>query len=56
VKKFLLMSILLSTIVFPVRAASEPNPRLGLKKALLYTVAYNVVYWVLLMTVYDRLS
>jgi hypothetical protein len=56
VKKILLISILLATIAIPTRAASEPNPRVALKKALLYTALFNVVYWLLLLLVYPRLD
>ena len=56
VKKIILISILLATIAIPARAAREPNPRLALRKALLYSVMFNVVYWLLLLLVYPRLD
>ena len=55
-KKIILISILLATIAIPTRMANEPNPRLALKKALLYSVLFNVVYWLLLLLVYPRLD
>jgi hypothetical protein len=55
VKKVLLISILLATIAIPTWAANEANPRLALKKALLYSVIFNVFYWLLLLFVYPRL-
>jgi hypothetical protein len=54
VKKIILISILLATIAIPVRAAGQPNARIGLKKALLYSLLFNVVYWLLLLFVYQR--
>jgi hypothetical protein len=56
VKKLILISILLATIAIPTRAANDPNPRLALKKALLYSLVFNVVYWLLLLFVYPRLE
>ncbi len=56
VKKIVLISILLATILIPTRAANDPNPRQALKKALLYSVLFNVVYWLLLLFVYPRLD
>jgi hypothetical protein len=56
VKKIILISILLATIALPTRAANDPSPRLGLKKALLHSVLFNIFYWLLLILVYLRLE
>jgi hypothetical protein len=42
--KVILLSSLIAMIALPVRAAKEKNPRVGLKKALLYMVAFNACY------------
>lgn len=55
-KQAILMSILVATIAIPARAASEPNPRLALKKAVAYAFLFNVIYWMLLLVVYPRLA
>jgi hypothetical protein len=55
-RKLLLISILVATIVIPMRAAAERNPRRALGKALAYTIAFNVVYWLLLLFLYPRLG
>jgi hypothetical protein len=56
VKKLLLMSVLIATIAIPAWAAGARNPRRALKGAIVYWSIYNVVYWLLLLFVYDRLS
>jgi hypothetical protein len=56
VKKIILISILLATIAIPTKVAGEPNPHLALRKALLYSVLFNVVYWLLLLVVYPHLD
>jgi len=56
VKKIILISILLATIAIPTRAANERNALLGLRKALLHSVVFNVVYWLLLLLVYLRID
>lgn len=55
-KKIILISILLATIALPTRAANERSPHLGLRKALLHSVLFNIVYWLLLILVYLRLE
>ncbi len=42
--KSILLSIVLAIIALPVIAAKEKNPKVGLKKALLYMVVFNVCY------------
>jgi hypothetical protein len=56
VKKLLLQSFLLATIFIPAVLASQPNPRLALKRTLLYWVIFNVAYGLMLVFVYGRLD
>jgi hypothetical protein len=56
VKKLILMSILVATIALPARLASHHEPRRALKKLILYTLIFNVAYWLLLIFVYGRLN
>ena len=53
--QLLLTSILVATVVVPVLAAGDGDPRRGLRKALLYTAAFNVVYLGLVTLVFPRL-
>lgn len=55
-KKLLLMSVLFATIGIPAIAAKDPSPRRGLRKAVLYTIAFNVFYWLSLLFVVNRLE
>ena len=42
--KSLLLSVVLAIIALPVIAAQEKSPKVGLKKALVYMVIFNVCY------------
>jgi predicted membrane channel-forming protein YqfA (hemolysin III family) len=53
--KFILMSILAISIVIPAIAASEQNPRLALRKALVWTVLGIFAYVIAVVFVYPRL-
>jgi hypothetical protein len=55
-RKVLLMSMLFLTIGIPAIAARDRNPHRGLRKTLLYTTAYYVVYWLALLTLYLHLD
>jgi hypothetical protein len=54
-KKLLLLSILVASIVIPARAARAKNPRAGLKKALVNMMIFNAIYLFALLYVYNRL-
>jgi hypothetical protein len=54
-KKLLLLSVIIATIVIPARAARMKNPRQGLKKALLQMVVFDLVYVFLVLFVWHRL-
>jgi hypothetical protein len=42
--KLILMSVLFMIITLPAIAARDPHPVRGLKKAILWTVLFNVAY------------
>jgi len=42
--KVILLSAVIAIIALPVRAAREKNPKVGLKKALRYMIAFNICY------------
>jgi hypothetical protein len=54
-KNFLLMSVLIITLVIPIRASRMKNPVWGLKRALLYFLAFNAFYLFALLFIYPRL-
>jgi hypothetical protein len=55
-RKILLLSILFATVAIPSRAANDPTPRLALKKAILYSFGFFVLYWLLLLYLFPHLS
>jgi hypothetical protein len=55
-RKLLLMSMLFLTIAIPAVAARDRNPHRGLRKTLLYTTVYYVVYWLALLALYLHLD
>ena len=54
--KLLQLSILIALIVIPARAARNPNPKKGLRNALVHTIYFNLVYLFVLMFIYGRLA
>lgn len=54
--KLILMSVALTTIILPLAAASDPNPKKGLKRAVFGFFAFNVFYIFLLRVVVPRLG
>ena len=54
-KKLLLASVLLAAIVFPVRAARLKNPRVGLRKAIINIMIFNLLYLFAVLFVWGRL-
>jgi hypothetical protein len=42
--KLLLLSVILGSIALPARASRDPNPRRGLRKALIWVAAFNLFY------------
>jgi hypothetical protein len=55
-RKLLLMSMLFLTIGIPAVAARDRNAHRGLRKTLVFTAAYYVVYWLALLTLYLHLG
>jgi hypothetical protein len=55
-KKFILMSVLYSIIVFPSLAAREPNAKRGVKRAVAMFVAYNFLYAFLVLVVWTSME
>ena len=47
-EKLLLLSVVVALVAIPVLCAKDPNPRRGLKRALMLMGAYNVFYAVYL--------
>ena len=51
----LLFSVLLATVIIPVRAARDENPRRGLRKAIIQTLIFQF-FWILALAYeYPRL-
>jgi hypothetical protein len=55
-KKLILLSVIIVSVVVPARAARAKNPREGLKKALIQTAIFEIIYVVLLTQVWFRMS
>lgn len=54
-KKLILLSVVIAAIAIPLRNAKGKNARAGLKKTLIQTAAFNVVYLFLVVWVWNRL-
>lgn len=54
--KLLLISVLLATIVLPVRAARHPSPARGLRRAVGWVAGWYGAYLVLVLYVLPRLG
>ncbi|HEY2944452.1 MAG TPA: hypothetical protein VGN09_18615 [Vicinamibacteria bacterium] len=55
IAKLLLVSILVAVIVIPIRAARARGARFGLRKAVLWMLAFNVFYLFAVRVIYPRL-
>jgi hypothetical protein len=53
--KALLMSIMIATVVLPIRAARDPEPLRALRRVLLWLVGFNVFYLVGIIWVLPRI-
>ncbi|AGC49337.1 MULTISPECIES: hypothetical protein [Myxococcus] len=42
--KLILMSVLILTVALPAKAARDPHPMRGLKKAILWVIFFNAAY------------
>jgi hypothetical protein len=52
----LLMSILFATIAIPIRAASDPQPERGVRRAVFGFLAFEMAYLLALLLIYPRLA
>lgn len=53
--KFVYVSILLASMALPMRAARDPSPTRGLRRAVLSVIAFHVLYLVVVLYVLPRL-
>jgi hypothetical protein len=53
--KLLLLSIVIMMVAIPVLAARDRSPKRGLQKAILLTIAFNVIYLFAVRFIYPRL-
>jgi len=53
--KLILIAVLVVSIAVPLRAALDPNPRRGLRRALLQTLVLDALYAVAILFVYPRI-
>ena len=54
-QKLLLISFLLATFVLPMRAARDPSPARGFRRAVLWIAAFNIAYVIAIVYVLPRL-
>ncbi len=52
--KLILLSIVISLLAIPARAAKDPKPRKGLRKVFTVTLAYQAFYAFALMYLWGR--
>jgi hypothetical protein len=50
------MSIIVATVIIPMRAARGKNGRRGLRKAIVWMVLFNLIYLFALLFIYGRLE
>jgi hypothetical protein len=53
--KLLLLSVVIMMIAVPVLTARDRNARRGLRKAVLWTIVFNLLYLLAVRFVYPRL-
>ena len=54
--KLVLLSVLVALMVIPIRAAKTAHPGLALKRAILFTLAFNLLYLFGVLVVYPRFA
>jgi hypothetical protein len=54
--KVILLSVVIATVVLPMRAARDPQPARGLRRAVLWLVLFNVFYMLALIHVMPRVG
>ena len=55
-QKLILLSVIIASIVIPIRASNAKNARAGLKKTLVQMAIFDLVYLILLIFVWGRFS
>ena len=55
-KKLILLSVIIASVVVPARAARAKNGKKGLKKVLIQMAIFEVVYVVLVTQVWFRMA
>jgi hypothetical protein len=55
VEKFILISILLATIILPMRAARDASPARGLRRTVMWVMTFNLMYLIALLYILPRL-
>ncbi len=55
-KKLILMSVIIMAIAIPARAARIKDARKGLRKTLIQTAVFNLIYLILITMVWFRLQ
>ena len=55
-KKLILLSVIIASVVIPARAAREKSGKKGLKKTLIQIAIFEVIYVILLTQVWFRMS
>jgi hypothetical protein len=56
VKKLILLSVIIASIVLPARAARAVDGKAGLKKALVQVVIFEFIYVLLITQVWFRMG
>ncbi len=54
--KLLILSVLVALVALPVLAARDPRPVRGVRRAVLFVLAFNAAYALALAFIYPRLS
>ena len=55
-QKLLLISVIIASMVIPIRASRTNNARQGLKRALINMLIFDVVYLLMVMYLWSRLA
>ena len=55
-KKLILLSVIIASVVLPARAARAENAKKGLKKALIQLAVFEIIYVILLTQVWFRMA
>jgi hypothetical protein len=54
-KKLILLSVIIAAIAIPARNSKAKNAQVGLKKTLIHTIAFNLIYLFLILYVWHRI-